>query len=830
MRTAILGLVGVVLVGAWPLDALSAPAASVPASARQSTTPAALLSLTDLQSQPSLQSQTSSIAPPTSAQRAVLDRYCVACHNHRLRTAGLVLDNNVDLERVSAAPEMWEKVVKKLRAGAMPPAGRPRPDRATYDALASWLETVLDRAAAANLNPGRPTVHRLNRVEYSNAIRDLLALELDGRSLLPADVSAYGFDNIAEALSFSPVQLERHLSAAVKISRLAVGDPAIQPAIETYSVPKHLAQDERIHEELPFGSRGGMVIRHYFPLDGEYVLRVRLQRTLGGQIRGLAEPNQLEVRLDGVRIALFAVGGKFRDQPGLRQEREYVRTADAGLEIRLRVDAGKRLIGVAFLKTTSAAPEGLGPAGWPLASYTYAGDRDSAMGVDSIQISGPYNGNTPESTPSRRSVFVCRPSGSHDEENCAKTILGRLARRAYRRPVTDEDLQPLLRLYATRRTEGRGFDAGIQRALEGILLNPKFLFRIERDPANIAPATAYRLSDLELASRLSFFLWSSIPDDELLDVAARGQLKDPALLEQQVRRMLGDSRATALVSNFAGQWLQLRTLRTVTPDPASFPDFDDNLREAFQRETELFIGSLLREDRSVLDLLRANYTFVNERLARHYEIPNIYGSHFRRVTFRDDQRGGVLGQGSVLTVTSYATRTSPVLRGKWLLENILNAPPPAPPPNVPDLKERGQDGKPASVRERLEQHRQNPICMSCHAQMDPLGFSLENFDATGRWRSSDAGISVDASGVLPDGTAFQGPAELRRVLLNRRDEIVTGVTEKLLTYALGRGVEYYDAPAVRKIVREAAPSDYRWSSLVLGIVKSTPFQMRRSLP
>jgi hypothetical protein len=774
------------------------------------------------------QQATASLSP---APRALLDQYCVTCHNERLKTAGLMLDK-MDVEHVSDAAEAWEKVVRKLHTQAMPPAGLPRPDKRTYDRLASWLEFALDRAAVAKPNPGRPAVHRLNRAEYVNAVRELLALDADGRTLLPADDSGYGFDNIADVLSLSPGLLDRYLSAARKIGRIAIGDPTLRPTVETYNVSKYLVQDVRMSEELPFGSRGGIAIEHNFPLDGDYIVRIRLQRTLVEAIRGLAEPQQIEVRLDRARIKLFTVGGDGPRAPytgGGSIPTEYERTADAGLEVRFAAKAGRRLVGVSFLRNSSA-PDGVQRAPLAVSSFGFYIERDTEMAVNSVQISGPYNAKVPEDTPSRRRIFSCRPKSSADEAACAKTILTTLARRAYRRPATEADVQSLLRFYEAGRTEG-DFDAGVETALENILISPDFLFRIERDPAKIAPSTAYRLSDLELASRLSFFLWSSIPDDELLAVATRGQLKDRVVLEHQVGRMLADARATALVTNFAGQWLYLRNMRRMAPDPETFPGFDDNLREAMQRETELFVESTVREDRSVVDLLTANYTFVNERLARHYGIPNIYGSHFRRVTFSDDTRGGLLGQGSILMVTSYPTRTSPVLRGKWLLENILGTPPPPPPANVPPLQENGEGAsKPLSVRERMEQHRKNPVCASCHARMDPLGFALENFDAVGRWRTtSEAGTPIDASGVLPDGTKFEGPADLRKALLNRREEFVGTVTEKLLTYALGRGVDYRDRPAIRTIMRGAAPTDYRWSSLILGIVESTPFQMRRSL-
>ncbi len=768
-----------------------------------------------------------------TSYRAVLDQYCVTCHNERARTAALLLDE-ADVENVGEGPELWEKVVKKLRAGAMPPAGMPRPDQAIYDSFATYLETALDRAAAAHPNPGRPVMHRLNRVEYTHAVRDLLAVDIDGNTLLPADDSRYGFDNIGEVLTVSPLLMERYMAAAGKISRLAIGNPDVLPVFETYNVPKYYAQDDRMNEDLPFGSRGGIAVRHHFPLDGEYLIKVRLAKNSRDYIRGLGEPHHLDVRLDGVRVKRFTIGGESYGRSagifssaamGDPKQEVYERTADEILEVRFTASAGPRLVGVAFVKETSV-PEG--PLLPRMTQYDLLQYKGGAPGVASISIGGPYNDKGVGETPSRRKIFVCRPNTLQEEEPCARKILSTLARRAYRRPPTDTDIQTLLGFYKTGVTKG-GFEEGIRRALARILVGPEFLFRMEFDPENVAPDSPYPISDLELASRLSFFLWSSIPDDQLLDLAERGQLKDPVILEQEVRRLLDDRRSKALVSNFGGQWLQLRQLRSVSPDPETFPYFDDNLREAFGQETELFLESLLREDRSVLDLLNADHTFVNERLARHYGIPNIYGSHFRRVKLEQVERRGLLGKGSILTVTSYANRTSPVLRGKWVLDHILGTPPAPPPANIPDLVERDKDGKALSMREAMEQHRANPVCATCHSQMDPLGFALENFDGTGAWRTTDADAPIDPSGVLPDGTSFQGPVGLQKVLLESKSaEFITTVTEKLLTYALGRGVESYDAPAVRSIIREAAPNDYRWSSLILGIVKSTPFQMRRS--
>ena len=740
--------------------------------------------------------------------RTVLDRYCVTCHNARLRTAHLTLDS-VDIHDLGADAPVWEKVAQKLRTREMPPPPRPRPAPETYDAFASWLEDGLDRVAAARPNPGRPALHRLNRVEYANAIRDLLAVEIDGRTLLPADDMAFGFDNIADALAFSPGLLERYLLAARRISRLAIGDAAQRPGVETYRVPKALVQDDRMSEELPFGTRGGLAVRHLFPLDGEYEFAIHLTRRPARTSR-----EQLDIRLDSERLALVPLGDPGAGRPEV---------ADRPVAVRVRVKAGSRVVGVAFTAITSA-PEGLTPAYLPVGSISFG-----QTGVRSIEIAGPYDVEGVGDSPSRRRIFICRPGGPEGERDCARQILQTLARRAWRRPVAEDDLQPLLRQYEAGRRAG-DFEAGIRRALERILVDPEFLFRVERDPAHVPPGTAYRLSDLELASRLSFFLWSSIPDDELVALAADGRLSRPAVLRRQVRRMLADDRAASLVENFAAQWLHLRNVRAVTPDVREFPEFDDNLRRAFEQETELFVASQLEGDHGVVELLTADYTFLNERLARHYDVPNVYGSHFRRVALTNEARRGLLGHGSILTVTSYATRTSPVVRGKWLLENILGAPPPAPPPDVPELEEGDEAGAPRSMRERLERHRANAVCASCHARMDPLGFALENFDGIGRWRTSDRGLPIDASGTLPNGTTFDGAADLRRLLEDRAEAFATTLTSRLLTYALGRGVEHYDMPAIRAIVREARPDGYRWSSIILGIVESTPFTMRIRRP
>jgi hypothetical protein len=706
------------------------------------------------------------------------------------------------------------------------------------------LIASLDEAAAAAPNPGRPAVHRLNRAEYANAIRDLLALEIDSRSLLPADGADFGFDNIADSLSVSPLLLERYMSAASKVSRLAIGDLNLSPSSQTYKVPKLLLQEDRMGEELPFGSRGGTSVRHHFPLDANYIIKVNIESPRSDQPQDLYQrsdaPEQLDVRVDGERVGAFNIGkpkssewsyAKNGFADGVPADKEDL--ADwwgaRTLEVRFPAKAGTRTIAISFLKRTLAY-EGVRPKALP-AFYDYLGVLPNVEpGVIDFQIAGPYDAKAIGDTPSRRRVFVRRPSGPEDEVACAREILSALARRAYRRPVDDNDVQTLLQFYEDGYKAG-GFEEGIRSAIERLLVSSSFLFRVEVDPPGLSPGSAYELSDLELASRLSFFLWSSIPDDELLDLAERGELKDSVVLERQVRRMLADARSESMVSSFATQWLYLRNLSAVTPDVNLFPDFDDSLREALRRETELFVSSQLRADRSVVDLLRADYTFLKERLARHYGIPGVYGGHFRRVELNGRRLGGLLGHGSILTVTSYATRTSPVKRGKWLLENLLGSPPPPPPPNVPELPETGELGGATTLRERMELHVKNPGCASCHVKMDPLGFALEHFDAVGKWRTiSEGGLPVDSHGTLPDGTVLAGAPGLRDELLGKEEEFVRTVIEKLLTYALGRGLEYYDQPAVRQIAREAAVDDYRWSSIILGIAKSTPFRMRSSAP
>ena len=770
------------------------------------------------------QNQVSSVVVPASKYRAVLDQYCVTCHNGRLQTAGLELDT-VGLSNLGQHAELWEKVVLKLEGREMPPAGRPRPDEATYDGFASWLQASLDAAAVANPNPGRPVLHRLNRAEYANAIRDLLALEIkDVTTLLPPDNSTHGFDNIGDALGVSALLLESYVVAARKISRLAVGNPAI-PQIQEQYVGAHDETQDYHQDGMPFGTRGGLRVQHHFPVDGEYQIRIRLERSQRDDVRGLQEPHDMELAIDGQRIKVFGLdGGPHMYKQLVYDGESLALTADDNLFLKVPVTAGPHEITVTFPVKTFAVAENLTKP--LLRSYLSPNSVAGLPAVSKIIVTGPFNVVGSGDSPNRQRIFTCQPSGSTDEMACAKEILSTLARRAYRGSITDADVQVLLGFYETGRQSG-GFEAGIELALWRVFSSPKFIFRFEFDPSDIAPGGIYPISDLELASRLSFFLWSSIPDDQLLDLAARGELRSPGVLEQQVRRMLLDARGQALVDNFAGQWLYLRNLDHIVPEPKVFRNFDNNLRQALRRETELLFETIIREDRSVLDLLNADYTFVNERLARHYGIPNIRGSNFQRIAVVDDYRRGLLGRGSTLTVTSYANRTSPVLRGKWVLENLLGSPPPPPPADVPDLIE-GKEGQAGhTMRERMSEHRANPVCASCHAKMDPIGFGLENFNAIGAWRTMEGASPIDSSGALPNGLEFDGPAELREALVQRPGAFIRTMTAKLLTYALGRGVEYYDAPAVRVITAAAARSNYAFSSLVLGIVDSVPFQMRR---
>lgn len=751
-------------------------------------------------------------APPGSPDpNNFFRQHCVMCHSAKLHTAGVVLEG-IDLSHVAPAAPVLERALRKVRTGEMPPAPIPHPPAEESSVFVKTLESALDRAAAANPNPGRTAIHRLNRAEYSNTIRDLLALDIDAGDMLPVDDSGYGFDNIADVLSVSPVLLERYMSAARKVARLAVGDPATKPVAEEYTptrTPGSRQRNERISDELPFDSAGGIVVHHYFPLDAEYVIRIKFPAPAEGKpgpVEELRIPIKAGLRTLGVTFLRESTKPEIEAPPVARRG-----PAGPPPPRGLPAEADVRLDGVTIKRfQVPAPPGGLFP------------------NLDKVIVAGPYNPTGRGDTASRERIFTCHPATAAGEEPCARTILTNLTHRAFRRPVTDADLRPLLAFYESGRKQG-DFDRGIEMALRALLVSPDFVFRVEHDPKGAAPGTVYRISDLELASRLSFFLWSSIPDDQLLGLAEQGKLKDPQVLDAQVRRMLADPRSDALIRNFAGQWLSLRNLAVARPDPDLFPEFDDSLSHSFLEETELFFTHVLREDRSILELLDANYSFLNQRLAEHYRVPNVYGSQFREVTFTDPNRGGLLGQGSILTVTSYPNRTSVVQRGKWILETLLGTPPPPPPPDIPQLKPEGKDGRQLTAREQMEEHRHNPVCASCHARMDPLGFALENFDGVGRWRAKDAGSPIDASGRLPDGTTFVGPAELKKALAGpHSDEFIDTAVEKLLTYALGRGLEYYDKPAVRSITREAARDNYRMSALVTAIVKSTPFQMRRT--
>ena len=785
--------------------------------------------------------------------RALLDQYCVICHNQavvasipqpnegllttQLRNLGLSLDTE-DVSDLSKNPEVWEKVVKKLRVGVMPPPTYPRPDAAAYNEFRNWLETELDRVASLDINPGRTQAfHRLNQVEYKNAIRDLLALDIEVSDLIPADApDQYGFDNNADVLAFSPLNVERYISAAHKISELAVGMTPRGAVVKSYEVPLNLIQDDRLSEELPFGSRGGTAIEHFFPVDGEYRVTINLQTNYVDFVRGYDQDHEIELSLDGEHLRTFSFGG---DAPGIPAPYSYAGNirgsddweefmmafADRGFDLVLPIKAGPRVIGATFPREIWE-PEGVEQP--RLFGYQLAVNElpDSNPGLGSIEVEGPLSVSGPGDTPSRLRIFSCFPTNADEAPACAREILHSLAQQAYRRPIENDDIEDLMQFYTQGYRDG-GFEAGIQFALERLLVSPDFLFRIEQVPVDQEQGNSYAITDFELASRLSFFLWSSLPDDELLALAGSEDLRDPEVLEQQVLRMLADPKAAAFIDNFGGQWLYLRNLDGIYPDPAEFPEFDENLREAFKRETQLFIDHQIRNDNSLRELLSADYTFVNERLARHYGIPGIYGNRYRKVTLDGAERGGLFGHGSLMMVTSYPNRTSPVLRGKFVLENLLGGPPPEPPPNVPAL-ETSSDGKQLTMREAMAMHRENPACRVCHAAMDPIGFSLENYDAVGKWRNVFADQPIDASGLLPDGNTFDGPDGLRDLLLSRPDDFVGTITEKLMRFALGRSLEYYDMPAIRKIVRDAAESDYRWSAIILGVVESVPFQMRRS--
>jgi uncharacterized protein DUF1592/uncharacterized protein DUF1588/uncharacterized protein DUF1587/uncharacterized protein DUF1585/uncharacterized protein DUF1595/cytochrome c len=753
------------------------------------------------------------VAPPVSPRR-LLDRYCVTCHNERLKTADLKLDR-IDVDNPGADAEVWEKVVRKVHTGTMPPSNVPQPSQDERLALLTWLETSLDAASAAKPNPGRTeTLRRLNRTEYQNAVRDLLALDIDAASLLPPDDSGHGFDNVTVS-DLPPTLLDRYISAAQKISRLAIGTTESSLQSDIIRLPADLTQEDHL-PGLPLGTRGGVSVSHTFARDGEYEIQVWLARDLEGNVSGLREarPHELMVLVDRQPIANFTI-----EKPAGGD----ATVVDKNLKARVTVPAGPHEIGVTFVKDGSSLLE---TARQPLQSHF--NDRRhprSAPAIDQISLTGPYEAKGAADTPTRRRVFMCRPAAADMEDACAKTILATLMRRAYRRPIAKAEVEAPMAFYRQGRA-GKDFDAGIANALSAVLINPEFLFRVESEPKNVPTGGVYRISDIELASRLSFFLWSSIPDDELLAAAIAGKLRRPEELEKQTRRMLADRRSFNLATNFAGQWLRLRNLEAVSPNARLFPDFDDNLRQAFRQETELFFDSVVREDRSVLDLIRADYTFLNERLAKHYGIPDVYGSRFRRVSLApDSKRGGLLRQGSILSVTSYATRTSPIIRGVWFLDSIFGAPSPPPLPNVPSLDE-GTVSASLPMRQRLAAHRSNPVCANCHRTIDPVGFALESFNAIGQWRDHEVDVPIDVSGALPGVGGLRGVAGLEDGLLSRPELFAGTLTEKLLTFALGRGIEYYDAAAVRKIVRDAGKDGYRFSSLILGIVKSTPFQLR----
>ena len=765
-----------------------------------------------------------SLDTDSSADAAVLKKYCVTCHSDARRTGGLSLEH-ADLIDIPKGAETWEKAVRKLRVGIMPPPGMPKPAREQLDALIAHLETALDRAAAETPRPGRTTMHRLNRAEYANAIRDLLALDIDAAALLPPDDESSGFDNIADVLTISPSLMERYLSASWNISRQAVGNVNISPSTSVYRVRPDLSQDQHV-EGLPPGTRGGMLVKHTFPVDGEYTVKLRLWRNTFDLMRGMEDPHDIEIAMDGQRLTLVTAGG--REQFGKMAENPGTFGADLDrkLTVTLPVKAGTHTIWATTVLRSHAVRDDLIK---PFLRTTVDGlDIMGDPSVDRLTIEGPRAATGPGDTPSRKKVFVCTPAkAAADEDACAAKILSSLARVAYRRPVDKQTVETLIGFYKKGRTDA-SFERGIESALQFILASPEFLIRFEADPPNIASKKAYRLDDVALASRLSFFLWSSVPDEPLLTLASLGKLKDPVVLEQQVKRMLADPRSEALVTNFAEQWLHLRNLKSSTPDLEAFPDFDDNLRQSMKEETSLFFDSIVREDRSVVDLLNADYTFVNERLARHYGIPNIYGSQFRRVKVTDEARRGLLGQAAVLTVTSYPNRTSPVERGKWILTNLLGVPPQPPPPNVPPLADASADGKVLSLRQRMERHRADPTCAGCHKAMDPIGFALESFDGIGRVRKTEDGAPIDTSGTLFNGANVDGVVGLRRNLVAQPEIFVGVMTEKMLTYALGRGLEYYDMPAVRRIIRDGKSADYRFSSIVLGIARSTPFQMKES--
>lgn len=780
--------------------------------------------------------------PDAAAQyRSVLNRYCVTCHNSVLKTADLMLDQ-ADIANVSASPLMWERVVTKLSLSAMPPVGVPRPDEQFYNGFAGYLQSELDRTAAENRDPGRPTVHRLNRTEYANAIHDLLHIEINVEELLPADNIGSGFDNIAEVLAVSPLLMERYIFAAGRIAKLAVGPDKMQPGSDSYTFSNFHTQDERMSEDLPFGSSGGATLKYRFPLDGEYTLDVRLHKNLEGYIRGLREEHTIDVRLNHKRVGTLTVGGEVHGRSGpIFTENQVVQysgdneqvgyefTADEALQIRFPATAGTHLVGVSFVENNSK-PTGIRTPRLTLPDIAaYKGGHPT---VSHLIITGPFGASGPGDTASRKKIFICSPAPNapaSEQEACARTILSTLARQAYRRPVQDDEVDGLLSLYRDGQVDG-GFERGIELALQGIIAGPEFLFRIEADPPGVRAGDVYAVSDLELASRLSFFLWSSAPDEELLEVAEQGRLTDPAMLQRQVRRMISDARFEAFLANFGKQWLAIRNVDIAEPNLSIFPEYDAELRDAFKQEMLLWFSNMVRQDRSVLELLTSDTTYVNERLARHYGIPDVAGIRFRPVSLQAlPERQGLWGKGGLLMATAYNNRTSPVVRGKWVLENLLNMPPPPPPEDVPALQV-SSEGKALTLKQAMEKHRANPVCASCHKLMDPIGFALENFDAIGghRTRYAEADADVDASGLLFDGQKFESAQEFRGEFMRHSERVVHTVAEKVLTYALGRGLQYYDQPAVREIVRQSAAENYNWSSVIMGVIESTPFQYRRA--
>jgi mono/diheme cytochrome c family protein len=791
------------LVIAW-MGAVVVQAQAPPRTSRPATAPVARRAASDAR----------------AANEAMLTQYCVTCHNERLKTGGLVLDPQ-SLGSIAAHADTWEKVVRKVQAGLMPPQGMPRPSAEALEGLTGFLAGELDRAAAATPNPGRPMLHRLNRAEYANAIRDLLHLNVDTATLLPPDDSAFGFDNVADVLGVSPSLQERYLSAASKISALAVGDVNIRPSSETYRVRQDLSQNQHI-EGLPLGTIGGIRIEHFFPVDGDYDIKTTLYRTNLNIVRGLEYPNEFEVAIDGRPVHHASIGGQEDLASLFEKPTDTGDAVEARMRVKVPVTAGAHEVTVTFIGNLPVQDTQRLQAFLRSSADNF--DWTGRPHIQTVAISGPFRVTGPGNSDSRAEVFSCLPGPTLSEPVCARKILSRLARRAYRRPAGETELKPILEFYDEGRAKG-SFDAGIARGLERILASPLFVFRVESDPDRVAAGTAYRISDVELASRLSFFLWSSIPDEELLGLAEQGRLRNEVVLAKEVSRMLADPRADAMIENFAGQWVALRNVRSVQPNSDLYPDFDDNLRQGFRRETELLFDSIVRQDRPVLELLTADYTFVNERLARHYGISGIYGSHFRKVPVKDDARRGLLGQGSILAVTSHAERTSPVLRGKWVLDNLLGLPVPPPPADVNTNLAQSADA-PKTLRAQMEAHRSSPVCASCHRVMDPIGFAMENFDPTGAWRTREPGGPIDASGQLADGTKINGVVELRKAILARPQLFVGTMTEKLLIYALGRGLDTYDMPVVRRIVADAKKDDYRFSSIVRGIIRSTPFQMR----